>query len=122
MKIILMRCMVALACLVLWASCKDDAKVNKFAGRWEVVGGTLNKLSTDQFNGFYLEMSPDGALKSNINTEANDETGTYQLKGNTLVQNTSEKIRFDVEKVEDSLMQLATEMRGMEFVFVLKKK
>ncbi len=114
---------LALACVgtLAWASCRDTKKQEKFLGHWEVVGGTMNKLTTDQFNGFYLDMSPDGVLKSNINTTANDETGTFEVRGNTLVQNTAEKIRFDVEKVEDSLMQLSTEMRGFEFVFVLKK-
>lgn len=110
-----------LATLSVWA-CKEDLKTANLDGHWEVIGGTFNGRPADQFKGFYLEFGKDGSLKTNLNVAATDEIGTFKVKNGKILKQTSEEATFSILEVKDTLLILATQMRGSDLQFVLHKK
>lgn len=111
--ILLLSCVVA---------CKEDAKTANLDGRWEVIGGTFNGKSADQFKGFYLEFGKDGSLKTNLNVNATDEIGTFKIKNGKILKQTADEATFSINDIKDTVMILSTQMRGSDLQFILNKK
>lgn len=103
-------------------ACKEDAKTDNLDGRWEIIGGTFNGRAADQFKGFYLEFGKDGSLKTNLNANAADEIGTFKIKNGKILKQTAEEATFTIKEIKDTVMMLSTQMRGIDFQFILHKK
>ncbi len=109
----------------LWSlmlACKGDVKTTHLDGRWEVIGGTFNGKTADQFKGFYLEFGKDGSLKTNLNANATEEIGTFTIKNNKILKQTTEETTFSINEIKDTVMMLSTQMRGSDLQFILNKK
>lgn len=103
-------------------SCKDDKKqTSSIIGRWNLTYGEMNGREAPSLEKIYFEFGADN-MKTNFTVTETDETSTYDLKENTLTQNVPEPVVFTIDVLRDSIMEMSTALRGLDFRLVLRKE
>ena len=116
MKIIhLFLCLTALN----FISCKgDDTKKINLNGRWDLKSAELNGQPAPSLEGIYFDFNKDN-LTTNFNEATTDETTPFEIKEDKIIKKTSPKLEFSIQSQTDSVLELTTEMRGLDFKLVL---
>lgn len=104
-------------------ACKENNTVTaeQLVGRWEIQEATRNDRPTESLAELYFEFTADGKLRTNFT--GTPEEGTYELKGNQLLQrNTQMNADYTIEKIEVDKLVLTTTLRDYAFRFCSKKQ
>ena len=108
-----------------WSCQSDQTGQNKAAtleGRWELVEGYRGGKKTESLEGTYFSFTED---KMSTNLPINGAIDSpFKLQENvisqTIVNNMS--IEYTIVQLTEQDLQLATNLRGLDFLFFLKKK
>lgn len=111
---------VALLPLV-FQSCESETKIQDkdVVGRWEVYKCERGGQPTQTLNGAYFEFTENGQLFTNFTGEG--LMSGYNIYNNVIVQQTGEKIRYNIVSMDSEKMTLSTSIRNVEFVVDLVK-
>ena len=102
-------------------ACKNDRKqVMPFVGHWNLTYGEINGRPAPSLENIYFEFGID-SIKTNFTMTEQDESGTFRIKEDRIIQNTLEPIEYDIEEMTDSTLQMTTALRGLDFKLFLKK-
>ncbi len=112
-------CMSALLAL---PSCEDTSEKTQAAiiGHWELTKALRNDRETGTLEGVYFDFKADGKMQTNLPVGA-DVPVEYEVEKTEIVQKTPQPIRYQVATVEDSLLILKMEVRGMTFEMQLRR-
>jgi hypothetical protein len=106
-------------------SCKTDNKalnnVNTFTGHWDIINAELNGQEAPALDKIYYEFSTGDSVKTNFTISEQDETGTFTVKEDKIIQNTAEPIEFQIVNKTDSTLEMTTALRGFDFKLNLRK-
>ena len=107
-------------------SCKNEAKQaadssNFYIGHWDLTYGELNEQPAPALEKIYFEFGTDASIKTNFTISEKEESGTFMLKEDKLLQNTAEPIEYQIVNKTDSTLEMKTALRGLDFKLVLKK-
>lgn len=128
MKFNTMRCtryIMSLAISILFFTCDSETSStsNLFVGRWELEEALKNGKNSDLLEGIYFEFFQDGSLKSNFNATGQEELSKYKIKGEEIQQSESElNLNFEVSEIKDTVLVLKTQLRGVNYQLLLKKR
>jgi hypothetical protein len=102
-------------------SCDEEASnIPDIRGYWRLVYGELNGKAAPGLEKIFFEFGKD-SLKTNFTESESEEVATYILKEDKIIQKTGLPIVFEIENATDTLLELATALRGLDFKLVLKK-
>lgn len=108
------------------AACETDtqqvAEKTKFLqGRWNLINAELNGQPSPALETIYYEFGENNFIKTNFNLSEQEETGTFTVKEDRLIQQTSQPIVFQIVNKTDSTLEMTTALRGSDFKLLLKK-
>lgn len=107
--------------LLCFIACKNEqSKSHTLYGHWNLIHGELNEKEAPGLERIFFEFSKD-SVKTNFTQSELEETGSYLLEKNKIIQKTAQPIEFEIIKTSDSVLELATELRGMDFKLRLKR-
>ena len=116
------------SCFLLFSSisCSNEAKPSAhtpdlYVGHWDLTYGELNEQPAPALEKVFFEFGSDASLKTNFTKSEQEESGTFSLIEDKIVQNTAEPIEYQVLNKTDSTLEMTTAMRGFDFKLVLKK-
>ena len=102
-------------------ACKNDRKqVMPYVGHWILTYGEINGRPAPSLENIYFEIGID-SIKTNFTQSEQEESGSFDVRDSTIVQNTIEPIEYSVDKLKDSTLEMTTALRGMDFKLFLKK-
>lgn len=106
-------------------SCKTDTKTAQnsptFNGHWDLVNAELNGQEAPSLEKIYYEFGEGDSVKTNFTLSEQDETGTFTVKEDRMIQNTAEPIEFQIVNKTDTTLEMTTALRGFDFKIQLKK-
>ena len=107
-------------------ACKNESKndvksTSYYIGHWDLIYGELNGEQSPALEKIYFEFGADTSVKTNFTVSEAEETGSFQLKEDKLIQNTSEPIEYQIVSKTDSTFEMITALRGFDFKLTLKK-
>jgi hypothetical protein len=106
-------------------ACKTDDKTvhhsTNLKGHWDIVNAELNGQESPALDKIYYEFGTGDSLKTNFTLSEQDETGTFTVKENRIIQNTAQPIEFQIINKTDSTLEMTTALRGFDFKLNLKK-
>jgi hypothetical protein len=103
-------------------ACKNDRKqVMPFVGHWSLTYGEINGRAAPSLENIYFEFGID-SLKTNFTQSEQEESGSFRIKDDRVIQNTIDPIEYVVEEITDSTLEMTTALRGMDFKLFLKKE
>jgi hypothetical protein len=106
-------------------SCKTDDKAlnnaNTFTGHWDIINAELNGQEAPALDKIYYEFSTGDSVKTNFTISEQEETGTFTVKEDKIIQHTAEPIEFQIVNKTDSTLEMTTALRGFDFKLNLKK-
>jgi hypothetical protein len=107
--------------LIALVSCGNDAsnKAN-LNGHWDLKYGELNGQPAPSLEHIHFDFN-NGSVTTNFNEATTDETTTFELKKETLIQNSQPKMEYTITNQTDSTLEMTTEMRGFDFKLVLTR-
>lgn len=98
----------------------SDTSPNELLGRWELTNATRNGRPTESLTDLYFEFFLDGKMTTNIGGAT--ESASYTLKDGEIRQTDSQfDVTYEIRDLQDSVLVLATELRGYSFQFRLAK-
>jgi hypothetical protein len=100
---------------------ENDIKRTTVQGNWALSYGELNGHEAPALEKIYFTFTND-TLRTNFTTSEQDETATYHISESTLLQKTGEPIEYQILQLNDSLMEMTTELRGFDFKLVLHRQ
>jgi hypothetical protein len=98
----------------------ETANIPNIRGYWRLAYGELNGKAAPGLEKIFFDFGKD-SLKTNFTESESEEVATYILKENKIIHKTGRPITFDIENATDSLLEITTALRGMDFKLVLKK-
>jgi hypothetical protein len=111
--------------LFLLASCKTDTKTaqnsHTFNGHWDLVNAELNGEEAPSLEKIYYEFGGVDSVKTNFTLSEQEETGTFSIEEDRLIQKTAEPIEFQIVNKTDTTLEMTTALRGFDFKLQLKK-
>ncbi len=108
--------------LISLISCKNDKKqTSSIVGHWNLTYGEMNGREAPSLEKIYFDFGEEN-MRTNFTVTETDETSTYDLKENTLTQNTPEPVIFTIDVIRDSVIEMSTALRGLDFRLVLKRE
>ena len=119
-----MKCTYWVVCftLISLTACKNDDSLTKpFMGHWDLTYGELNGQAAPSFEKVFFEFGLD-SIKTNFTLSEQEESGTYEIKENKLIQNTAQPIEYEIVSKTDSTLEIITALRGLDFKLILKKR
>ena len=103
-------------------ACKNDRKTAlPFVGHWSLTYGEINGRPAPSLENIYFEFGID-SLKTNFTQSEQEELGSFDVDKHRIIQNTIERIEYDVEEMTDSTLEMTTALRGLDFKLFLKKE
>lgn len=103
-------------------ACKNDRKTAlPFVGHWSLTYGEINGRPAPSLENIYFEFGID-SLKTNFTQSEQEELGSFDVDEHRIIQNTIERIEYDVEEMTDSTLEMTTALRGLDFKLFLKKE
>ena len=103
-------------------ACKNDRKTAlPFVGHWSLTYGEINGRPAPSLENIYFEFGID-SLKTNFTQSEQEESGSFDVDEHRIIQNTIERIEYDVEEMTDSTLEMTTALRGLDFKLFLKKE
>ena len=102
--------------LLAVVSCENDSTDNRLAltGRWEIIKGFRNKRETGTLGGTYFLFREDGKMQTNLPIGP-EEPMDFTLSSNEIRQKSTPPVRYQIQNLNDSLLVLSFELRGMQF-------
>lgn len=98
----------------------SETKPDKIVGRWELTNATRNGRPTESLTDLYFEFFMDGKMMTNIGGAT--ESASYTLDDNEIRQTDSQfDVTYEIQDLQDSILIMATELRGYSFRFRLAK-
>ncbi len=98
----------------------SETSPDRILGRWELSNATRNGRPTESLTDLYFEFFLDGKMTTNIGGAT--ENASYALLDNEIRQSDSQfDVTYEIQDLTDSVMVLATELRGYSFRFRLAK-
>jgi len=109
-----------LATMVL-VSCESEKQYKEadIVGRWEVYQAERDNRPTQTLNGAYFEFMDQNQVYTNILGDG--VMNGFNIYNNVIVQQGGEKIRYNIEALNDEKMTLSTKISGADFVLDLVK-
>jgi hypothetical protein len=107
----------------LWLAC-NEKPMNKttLQGNWILTAAESNGTpATDRLKGIFLHFDKDSVV-TNFNAQGSDEHAHYKISSEKILIQSTEPMRFEVIEQKDTLLELATAMRGIEFKLVFHKE
>ncbi|MEM9917006.1 MAG: hypothetical protein AAF990_02855 [Bacteroidota bacterium] len=92
---------------------------DQLQGYWEVLAAKRNGKNTESLDDAYFQFQEDGQMETNIMGEPMIEA--FTLEGAKITQAGAQELLYMVERFEDSLMVLSTDISSYHFQFQLKK-
>ena len=124
----MMKTTYIISCFILVSSvsCKNEAKqaaeiAATYTGHWDLTYGELNEQPTPALDRIFFNFGTDASIQTNFTGSEQEESGTFKIKEDKLVQNTAETIEYQIVSKTDSTIEMTTELRGFDFKLVLKK-
>ncbi len=107
-------------------ACKTDTQqaVHNSAflyGHWDLINAEMNGQESPALETIYYEFGAGNFLKTNFTLSEKEETGTFTLKENRIIQKTGEPIEFQIVSKTDTTLEMTTALRGFDFKLHLKK-
>lgn len=106
-------------------SCKTDTKTsqisNSLKGHWDLINAELNGQESPALEKIYYEFGTGDSVKTNFTLSEQEETGTFTVKEDRMIQRTAEPIEFQIVNKTDSTLEMTTALRGFDFKLLLKK-
>ncbi len=97
-----------------------DTKPTEILGRWELRDATRNGRPTESLVDLYFEFFLDGKMNTNIGGAT--ESASYEIQDNEIRQTESQfEVNYEIRELSDSVLVLATELRGYAFRFTMSK-
>lgn len=107
---------------LLFVACKEDKSVvnlREIKGSWDIIQATKDGQVFEAILGGYFEFSQDDKFQTNIPTLP---TGaSYTVKENTISFST-DTLKYNITEVTDSILVLESNIRGVAFQFMCKKR
>jgi hypothetical protein len=112
--------------LLTVVSCNTDAKhpaqnATFLHGHWDLIDAEMNGQESPALEKIYYEFGAEDSLKTNFTLSEQDETGTFSIKEDRIIQHTAEPIEFQYTLKSDSTLEMTTALRGFDFRILLKK-
>lgn len=109
------------ACLALY-SCEDTSEKTQASiiGHWELTKALRNDHETGTLQGVYFDFGADGQMQTNLPVGP-EAPVAYEVEKKTIIQKSAQPIRYEAAMLEDSMMVLKLEMRGMTFEMHLRR-
>lgn len=116
---------VLLSLLLVFAACGEDATEKNtvlIQGRWAIYKALRNHKVTGTLEGIYFQFDNNGALTTNLPTGP-EEPAPFVVKNSRLEhQYPGKAVVYDIISLNDSLLTLGLELRGIPFELYLKKE
>jgi len=111
-----------LSALLALPSCEDTSEKTQAAiiGHWELTKALRNERETGTLEGVYFDFYVDGKMETNLPVGA-DVPVEYEVDKTEILQKTPQPIRYQAVTMEDSLLVLKMEVRGMAFEMHLRR-
>ena len=106
--------------LLFTTACTDDQAVDadQLTGKWTLVRGTKNNMTTELLDGLYFDFREDGSLGTNLLGNEND--GTYTQDGENIVTDgVGVNLTYTVKELTDSTLHLQSKYQNYQFGFEL---
>ncbi|MBK9337049.1 MAG: hypothetical protein IPM98_10865 [Lewinellaceae bacterium] len=114
---------IALLCLssaLLWPACEEEGKNADIEGRWELVQGFRNQRETGTLAGTYFHFGADGRMITNLPTGPEEQV-EYEVSKTRIRQKSTPPTEYTIQSLQDSVMVIGLEMRGMQFELHLRR-
>lgn len=113
---------LCLSAFIMLPSCEDSSEKTQagIIGHWQLTKALRNERETGTLEGVYFDFGADGKMQTNLPVGA-EVPVEYELDKTTIIQKTPQAIRYQAITVEDSLLVLQLEMRGMTFEMHLRR-
>jgi hypothetical protein len=100
---------------------ENDIQRTTVQGNWALTYGELNGQEAPALERIYFTFADD-TLKTNFTASEHDEMATYRISQSTLLQKTDEPVEYHILQLNDTLMEMTTELRGFDFKLVLHRQ
>lgn len=122
---LLPRVLLATLCssaILALASCEDLSEKTQtgIIGHWELTKALRNDRETGTLEGVFFDFGQDGKMHTNLPVGA-EVPVAYEIDKKTITQKTPQPIRYEAVTLEDSLLVLRMEMRGVTFEMHLQR-
>lgn len=98
----------------------SETSPDQILGRWELTNATRNGRPTESLADLYFEFFLDGKMTTNLGGAT--ESASYAIYDNEIRQSDSQfDVIYEIQGLNDSILVLATELRGYSFRFRLNK-
>lgn len=99
-----------------------ELSVDKLQGRWELSSALRNNRSTETLTGTYYFFNND-SVTTNLTPEGKDQTFHFKFHNNQIkLENDADFMAFDIASLNDTLLEMRTEIRGHKFLLSFKKQ
>lgn len=113
---------VPITLTMLLVSACDTTEKNKDAlvGYWQLTKGLRNKSETPTLQGVYYQFGADGKMQTNLPIGAEQPTD-YVIQENKIEQKSSQPVSYLIQSLNDSMLVLTTDLRGIPFEFHFRR-
>lgn len=103
-------------------SCEDTSEKTQAAiiGHWELTKALRNDRETGTLQGVYFDFGADGMMQTNLPVGV-EQPVEYDVDQKEIVQKSTQQIRYQALTLEDSILVLSFDMRGMTFEMHLRR-
>jgi hypothetical protein len=114
--------MLLLPTSLIWMTACHSDKVNgeQLRGVWHLTEATRNGQEAASLEKVFYNFTKDSVL-TNFTLSQTEEQGAFKIQKDKLIQKTNPTIEYKITHFEDTLMELATELRGYQFQLTLAK-
>jgi len=110
---------VVLCCI---ACNNDESKLQKLSGHWKLANAEDNESpAKDRLEGIFFDFTPTGSFSTNFSPTGDALSGSFLLSGNKVTLQTVEPMTFNIDALQDSMLQLNTTLQGHVFKIWLSK-
>ncbi len=96
--------------------------MDKLQGRWELTTAYRNNRLTETLAGTYYLFNED-QVTTNLTPDGQERTYHFKRdKDHIRLQDETDFMTFEIDSLNDSLLQMRTEIRGFKFLLALKKQ
>ena len=113
---------LCLSAFLVLPSCEDTSEKTQAAliGHWELIKALRNERETGTLEGVYFDFGADGKMLTNLPVGA-EQAVEYEVDKKVIIQKSMQPVRYQAVTLEDSLLVLKMDMRGMTFEMHLRR-
>jgi hypothetical protein len=101
----------------------EEKQQKLLIGKWDLVEGKRNDQVTNTLEGTYFEFTPEGKMSTNLPIKG-AMNSPYSISDNKIIQTIINdiKIEYAINKLDQTSLELATNLKGYDFIFSLEKQ